>query len=146
MLAVIESKSFLWQKYVVESLSIAEIADIINAAPSSVHKYLTAYAIPVREPGDNIQRKAGRGLAFGRKIAHRQEVDHKRELEVIARVQTLRAEKFSYWKIADILNALKIPTKTRRGKWHARSVQQILDRAHHISTHEGMPPLILEEA
>jgi hypothetical protein len=38
----------------------------------------------------------------------------------------LRGKGFSYWKIADILNAMKVPTKTRKGKWHARSVQQIL--------------------
>ena len=100
---------------------------MIGVAYSSVHTYLRVYGIPVRGSGENIQRRPGRGLAYGRKISKRQESDHKRELEAVAKMRNLREHGFSYWKIADILNSMKVPTKTRRGRWHARSVQQILD-------------------
>jgi hypothetical protein len=42
-------------------------------------------------------------------------------------MKQLREQGFSYWKIADVLNTMKIPTKTRRGQWLARSVQKVLD-------------------
>ena len=113
---------------------------MISAAESSVHKYLHKYEIPIRESGDNIQRRSGRGLAFGRKISNRLEVDHKRELEAVAKMRSLRDQGLSYWKIADILNAMKVPTKTRRGRWHARSVQQVLD-AHRERAHPAAPDL-----
>lgn len=41
-------------------------------------------------------------------------------------MRELRDQGFSYWKIADVLNAMKVPTKTRGGKWLARTVQAIL--------------------
>jgi hypothetical protein len=39
----------------------------------------------------------------------------------------LRAKGFSYWKIADILNSIGVPTKTRKGKWQPRFVKTVLD-------------------
>ncbi|MCX6126171.1 MAG: hypothetical protein NTV34_15675 [Proteobacteria bacterium] len=47
---------------------------------------------------------------------------------MLLKMQNLRSQGFSYWKIADILNTMKVPTKTQRGRRHARSVQQMLDR------------------
>lgn len=111
-LPLFKSKSFLGQKYVVESLSIHEIADMIKAANSRVHKYLKLHGIPMRESGSKIQKRAGRELAYGRKMLERSEIEHKRELETVAKMLNLRHKGFSYWKVADVLNALKIPTKT----------------------------------
>lgn len=133
-----KDKSFLHQKYVVERLSIAEIAAEIFSAESTVHKYLRKFGIPIRKPGDIIRRK--RALAYGRRIEDRRVVAHQRELEVIDKMRSLRDQGFSYWKIADVLNAMKVPTKTRKGKWHARSVQQILDsagRTHRLEEETG---------
>jgi len=55
-------------------------------------------------------------------------VDHKRELENIKKMKELRERGYSYWKIAEIFNSMKIPTKTKRGKWHAKSIHQILNK------------------
>jgi Recombinase len=52
----------------------------------------------------------------------------KSELAVIDKMNRLREQEFSYWKIAEVLNSMGVPTKTRKGPWQARSVQQILDR------------------
>jgi hypothetical protein len=119
-------KDFLQQKYEVERLSAEELAALVPCAVSTVIKYLRVHGIAVRDSGDNIRRQ--RGVGYGRRIAGREQVEHKAELATIAKMADLRRQGFSYWKIADILNSMKIPTKTRRGKWHARSVQQILDR------------------
>jgi len=122
-----KSKEILSQKYIVERLSANEIAKQLGTARSTVLKYLKIHGIPVRATGQNIHKRAGYGLAYGRRIVNRQEIVSKREQAYIAKMKDLRVQGFSYWKIADILNTLKVPTKTGRGRWHARSVQQILD-------------------
>jgi hypothetical protein len=119
-----KNKSFLHQKYVVEGLSCEEIASQIFSARTTVLKYLKLYGIPVREVGKN--QKRARGLAYGKKVKERVFAEYRREQEVILKMRELRDKGFSYWKIADVLNAMKVPTKTRRGKWHARTVQAIL--------------------
>ncbi|MCX6126465.1 MAG: hypothetical protein NTV34_17155 [Proteobacteria bacterium] len=47
-------------------------------------------------------------------IAQRQKVDHKRELEAVAKMPCVREQGFSFWKIADVLNTMKVPTQTRQ--------------------------------
>lgn len=119
-----KDKSFLHQKYVVEGLSCEEIASQIFSARTTVLKYLKIHGIPVREIGSNQKRV--RGLAYGHKIKERSLAEHKREQKAILKMRELREKGFSYWKIADVLNAMKVPTKTRKGKWHSRSVHAIL--------------------
>lgn len=121
-----ENKFFLYQKYVVEGLTCEEIATQIFSARTTVLKYLKINGIPVREVGSNQKRK--RGLAYGSKVQRRSIAVYKREQETIAKMIELRDRGFSYWKIAEILNAMKVPTKTGRGKWHARTVLSILKR------------------
>ena len=119
-----KNKSFLHQKYVEEGLSCDEIAEQIFSARTTVLKYLRIHGIPIREVGSNQKRV--RGLAFGQKIQGRITAGHQKELNAIVKMKELRDKGFSYWKIADIIIAMKIPTKNRRGKWHARTVLSIL--------------------
>lgn len=119
-----KNKFFLQQKYVEERLSCEEIASQIFSARTTVLKYLKIHGIPVREVG--INQKRVRGLAYGLKFKQRTRLQHKREQEAILKMRELREKGFSYWKIADVLNAMKVPTKTRKGRWHARTVQAIL--------------------
>lgn len=124
-----KDKSFLHQKYVVEGLTCDEIASQIFSARTTVLKYLKIHGIPVREVGSNQKRV--RGLAYGKKIKERALAEHKREQEAILKMRELRDKGFSYWKIAEVLNAMKVPTKTKRGRWHARTVLSILNQ--HLS-------------
>lgn len=117
--------AFLHQKYVLERLSTKEISDLISSSRSTVSKYLRRFGIPIR-PQDQEHRSRSQ-LRYGEAWRNRQVAVHKKELETLARIRKLRNEGLSYWKIADVLNAWGIPTKTRRGRWHARSVQKILD-------------------
>ena len=120
------NKQVLAQKYIEDRLSMKEIAKDLGTARSTISKYLRKHGIPLRT-AYFIRKRIGFGLAYGKRIVSRREVAHKREVENIARMRNLREKGFSYWKIADAFNALKVPTKTGRGRWHARSVQQILD-------------------
>jgi DNA invertase Pin-like site-specific DNA recombinase len=50
------------------------------------------------------------------------------EQALITRISSLRADGLSFGKIANQLNADKVPTK-RGGRWFASTIKQILDRA-----------------
>jgi len=120
-------KDFLQQKYVTEMLSTTELAALTFSSKTTILKYLRLHGIPIRASGKNV--RPVRSVGFGQRIVNRQVIAHRKELELIEKMRSLRAEGLSYWKIADVLNAWKVPTKTRKGRWHARSVQQILDRS-----------------
>ncbi len=125
-LPLYKSEFFLHQKYVLEGLSISEIATQIFSSRAAVAATLKRHDIPIR-PAD-ISNKNRAQLGYGQAWQKHSIIQHKRELAAIEKMKTLRAQGFSYWKIADVFNSMKVPTKTGRGKWHARSVQQILDR------------------
>ncbi len=71
-------------------------------------------------------RKAN--LAYAEKLRQRKVLVHQREQEVLAKMKELRLKGHSYEKIAEVLNAMEVPTKTRRGKWYGKTVQAILKR------------------
>ena len=79
--------------------------------------------IQTRVPGTVQNRK--RGLAYGKKIKDREVVVHKKEQEVIEKIEELRGQGFSYHKVADVLNVMKVSTKTRKGKWSSKTVWQV---------------------
>lgn len=120
-----KNRDFLYQKYVIEGLTCQEIADLISSSRTTVLKYLKEFEISVRRQGVNSNRK--RGLPYGSKVRAKEEAEHKRELENVKKMRELRGKGYSYWKIAEIFNSMKIPTKTKRGKWHAKTIQQILN-------------------
>ena len=123
------NKEFLQQKYVKEGLSTTQISDEICSAHSTVLKYLRKFKIPIRKSIDRVRgKRKGYGLAYGKRIVKGKLVDHKREQENIQKMRNLRdKEGYSYWKIASIFNSMEISTQTGRGKWHAKTIQQILN-------------------
>ena len=50
------------------------------------------------------------------------------EQENIKKMRELRDKGFSYHKIADVFNTLKVPTKTKKGKWYGKTIYQMLNR------------------
>ena len=125
-----QNRDFLHEKYVVNGLSADEIGLEIVSATSTVLKHLKLFGKPVRGNGKNTRPK--RHVAYGQKIVGRKVEVCKSEMAAIEKMKRLREQGFSYWKIADILNSMAVPTKTRKGPWQARLVQQILDRAFEI--------------
>jgi hypothetical protein len=121
-------KKFLHQKYCIERLGINEIAEITKTSKDSVLKKLKQFEIQTRKKGDAMRRKKGCGLAYGSNVLNRELVTNEKEREVIEKMIALKKTGFSYHKIAAFLNEWLIPTKTQKGKWHAKTVHQILKR------------------
>ena len=121
------NKELLYQKYVIERRTLNELAVEFKAARCTISKQMKAFGIQTRVTGSVQNRK--RGLAYGEKCRERELRIHKRELENIQKMRELRDKGFSYWKIADVFYSMGVPTKTRKGKWYAKTIQQILDKA-----------------
>lgn len=121
------NKELLHQKYVIERRSLSELAVEFGVVRQTISKQMKEFGIQTRISGTVQNRK--RGLAYGEKCRDRKLRAHKREIENIQKMKDLRDKGFSYWKIAEIFNSIEIPTKTRKGKWYAKTIQQILDKA-----------------
>ena len=91
-------------------------------------KFLKKFGIPLR-PEEESRRLLRNGqLGYGERTRNSKTDKHKRELENIQKMQILREQGYSYWKIAEVLNTMKIPTKTRKAKWHPTTVMKILKK------------------
>jgi hypothetical protein len=119
------SREFLHQKYCEERLSTSQIAALCFSSRSTILKYMEKHGIARRKSGASL-RRPGYGLAYGRRVVGRFEMENKREMRVIEKMHRMRKQGLSYAKIAIKLNAERIPTKTRRGRWGAKTVHQIL--------------------
>jgi predicted DNA-binding protein YlxM (UPF0122 family) len=128
-----KDKEFLLQKYEVERLSVKEIAASIGSSRTAVSSNLKLFGIAIR-PTD-LKNKSR--LGFGEAWRQHRVALHKKEQELIEKMQKLRAEGLSYWKVADVLNAWGVPTKTRKGIWSAKQVHQILRR---VNAQASAPP------
>ncbi len=134
--ALFKNRDFLYEKYVEKGWSASQIADEIGSVHSTVVKHLKDLGIPLREHQLPLQRRPGHGLAYGKKVIERGEQVHQAEMVNIGKMINLRDQGFSYWKIADILNSMGVPTKTRRAKWQAATVMKILkSQGHQSETH-----------
>lgn len=116
----------LHQNYVVARVSAEEIAKKFSCTKSTILKYVRLNNIPVREACVAINKN--KNVRYGEKNRSRRRVHHEREREVIQKMVSLREKGYSYRKIAEVLDTMKVPTKTRKRKWQARVVQEILNR------------------
>lgn len=118
------NKSFLHQKYVVERLSIKQIATEIMSSTSSVRKGLLSFGIEIRSKsqhhGDPAQVKFGQKRKLGKLE------DHQREQRVIKMIKHLKGQGLSLRAIAKTLNELKVPTKNQGKMWHPEMVKRVL--------------------
>ena len=120
--SLLKIKSFLQQKYLVERLTINQIAAVTMSSRSTVIKYLKAAEIPIRDEEHRIG-----GSTYGvRKVNGRFVANHK-ELELMEKIRTLRDQGLGVQQIADVLQGLNLPTK-RGGKWSRTVVYSILKR------------------
>ena len=107
-----ESKYGSASQVIFDELGFCFAAELLEAAhpKGNAPKLLDQVLTPLRSAG------------FGARIVNRKVTTHKKELELIGKMRALRIEGLSYWKIADVLNAWKIPAKTRKGPWSAKQV------------------------
>lgn len=95
------SKSFLWQKYVLEMNSISQISREISSAKETVKRHLLLWDIQLR-PSDNKQLPNKGQVGFGGRRIKAHIEQNKRELTVVQKMKALRNQGYSYWKIAEI--------------------------------------------
>lgn len=90
-------------------------------------KHLKAFKIPLRTEKESLKlRKAH--PAYGERWQDGKIVPCKREQETVTMIQKLRAQGMGLQGIADFLNSMNIPTKTKKGKWQTAQVWYILSR------------------
>lgn len=118
-------KSFLHQKYVVEGLSIGQIAAQIFSSKQAVRKGLLRVGIQLREPhrphGNPSQVRYGQRKHKGRPVRHAN------EQRVISAIQDMRQQGLSLRQIAAFLSKIGVPTKRRGKAWHPEMVKRILE-------------------
>lgn len=115
---------FLEQKYVIEGLHPKEIATQTFSSRQSVIKYLRKYGIPLRAE-DQLPNGPP---PFGLKLARYRAIIDKREQASIQKMEKLRSEGLSYEKIADVLNSMGVFTRSKKSKWYAKTVRDVLLR------------------
>lgn len=81
---------------------------------------------PLRDANQSPWYRRGQ-RGFGKRVVNGRVTINQREVKIIANMQDLRAKGYSYWKIAEILNWMGVPTKSRRAKWQAATVMKIID-------------------
>jgi DNA invertase Pin-like site-specific DNA recombinase len=121
----------LYKLHIFEKMTTKEMAKKLGVSRSTVSKYMKIYKIPRKGVGVAKNRK--RGLAFGRSNSAWGYKDNTREQKIIEEIVRLRETEVkgrspSYQEIANSLNGMAVPTKTGKGKWHARTVHSIYMR------------------
>ena len=123
-LPLVKQESFLRAKYEVEGLSVNQIAALTFSSRSTIVKYLERFSIPFRSE----DRQAG-VLPFGKKWRQRRIVLNAQEQVAIEKAKRLRDQGLSYEKIAAVMNAVGIKTRSSGSKWYAKTVRDIILRA-----------------
>jgi transposase len=119
------NKSFLHQKYVLEGLSIRQIAVLVFSSKESVRTELRKANIQLRDKSNHHGHPSQ--LKFGQRVVKGKAIEHKAEQRVVESVRQMKREGLSLRAIARCLDQMKIPTKNRGKKWHQEMVRRILD-------------------
>jgi hypothetical protein len=123
---LISDPQYLHQKYVVERLTCQQITEEVSCSRITVLKNLRAQGIAIRGTSDKLFR-AGCGLAFGRKNIKGIEIDHRGEIQTIARIKDFRNQGLSYQRIAAMTNGLEIRTKTGKSSWSRKTIWNLVN-------------------
>lgn len=118
-------KCVLHQKYVVEGLSIRQIAEDFLSSKEAVRMGLINCGIPLREAckphGRQSQPK------YGQRKINGSVVEYKLEQKVIHAVAQMWKQGLSLRQIAKNLSLMGVPTKCNGKKWHPQMVKRLLN-------------------
>lgn len=123
---LVADKDFLYQKYVVERLSIHQIAAEVGCARSTVGEYLAEFGIETRVTPLSDQCRGQ--VPYGSRMANGHLVPHLGEQAVIRELLEKRAAGESYGDLVSWLNERGTKTKNG-GKWDRPTVYKIIQRA-----------------
>lgn len=114
----------LHQKYIVEQLSIRQIAEEFLSSREAVRVGLINAGIELREACKPHGRPSQ--IRYGKKIIKGKVVEYQAEIKVVTAVRQMRAQGLSLREIAENLSAIGVPTKCNGKKWHPEMVKRIL--------------------
>lgn len=123
--SVWRNESFLHQKYVMEGLSLRQIADQVVSSKEGVRAEILRQGIHLREKSQHHGRPAQ--PKFGQRVIKNHLVEHKSEQRVVDSINQMKAEGLSLRAIARCLDQMKVPTKMKGKKWHPEMVKRIID-------------------
>ena len=118
-------ESVLRQKYIVDRLSLQDIAKEFSCSKTRVRDQLLRHNIPLRR---RSQAPQDRWTTYGKRRLKGKIVEHKAELRAVATIKQMYAEGNNTSAIARILNTMKIPTKHQGKGWQQNTVAKILKR------------------
>lgn len=119
------NKFVVHQKYVVEGLSIRQIADEFLSSKEAVRKGLINAGIELRESNKPHGRQSQ--VKYGQRRVNGKVVDFKMEQKIIVSAQQMWTQGLSLRQIAKNLSSMGIPTKCNGKKWHPEMVRRLLN-------------------
>lgn len=122
-----KDKHFLHQKYVLEGLSIAQIAGQILSSREAVRMGLIEFGLKRKRQGEAGQNPAQAPYGF-RKVEGKL-ILHLAEQRVVQSVKKMSESGLSYRTICEFLNSIKVPTKNRGKSWQPEMVRRLLSRS-----------------
>jgi hypothetical protein len=120
-----KNQSFLHQKYVLEGLSLRQIASEVMSSKYAVRKEILEANIKLR--GKSHHNGNPSQVKFGQRVVKKKLIDLKVEQRVIDSVRKMKEEGLGLRAIARCLNEMKIPTKNRGKAWHPEMVKRLID-------------------
>ncbi len=121
-----KDKDFLQQKYVIEGLSIAQIAGQILSSREAVRMGLVEHGIKRKRRGSLGSKVAQ--VPYGYRRLNGALVPHLVEQRVIQSVKKMSSDGLSYRKICDFLTSVGVPTKNKGRGWQPEMIRRILTR------------------
>lgn len=118
-------QEFLEAEYVINQKSAKAIAKESGCSHSTILKYLKVFGISVRSGSTRYLKGQ---LSYGLELIDGKLRIQEMEEAMIAKIESLREQGFSYHKIADVLNTLGVQTKQKTSRWHATTIMKILRR------------------
>jgi hypothetical protein len=119
-----KTADYLHQKYVVEGLSLRQIAAENFTSTHVIKSLLVKFEIPVRAPHDTGLRNAS--ARFGTKRRQGKLVENLAEVRVINAIKEMQSQGMTLRQIATFLSQVGVPTKQRGKAWHPEMVRRVL--------------------
>jgi hypothetical protein len=121
-----KDKNFLFEKYVTEGRSIAQIAEETFSSRATVRNALIGFGIKLRQRGKPGRRPAQ--VPYGYRMTDGLMVRNEVEQKVIDVVRKMAERGTSLRQICEFLSGIDVPTKKRGLRWHPEMVRRLLKR------------------
>ena len=121
-----KDKIVLHQKYIVEGLSIRQIALQFLSSKEAIRMALHEHGIPLRK--QSLPHGKPSQIKYGKKIIKGKLQDSISEQRIIKTIKEMKSQGLSLRQIAKNLSTMKIPTKENGKKWHPEMIRRILGR------------------